>query len=368
MKNIFFFKTYGESSGMTNQIFSIITEIFIALNNNKNIIIFDDFSLDFDKKETIPISKIINLEHLNIILKNCGYEVLLFDKNNIYFKIEYVTYGISNMVVDVTKQIKCCCLNEKNQIFFLSKDTDLDHLFGNYFPGKKKLLTIHYSINNHLFKIEYNEKREEDIVFDLKKLYFHYYFSWIDSFHRGAFEHLLNNIQFDLSFKKMADQFIEKKICSSSDKSLSKINVLHLRLENDAIEHWSKNHKMNCELTPEEFRERWESKYIEVIKKNIGKTEENIILSYSTNNSVIDYLKENGYSYCFIEKQEDKGREWNAIIDFHIALYCNNIFLGIWNNETLEGSTFSYFISEKVKCKKIFLDIYNLDKEEQYIY
>ena len=45
-----------------------------------------------------------------------------------------------------------------------------------------------------------------------------------------------------------------------------------------------------------------------------------------------------------------------------------NIFLGIWNNETLEGSTFSYFISEKVKFKKIFLDIYNLDKEEQYIY
>ena len=45
------------------------------------------------------------------------------------------------------------------------------------------------------------------------------------------------------------------------------INCIHLRLEEDAVEHWAKENKM----TPNDFKKIIEDKYIDVITRNLKK-------------------------------------------------------------------------------------------------
>jgi len=144
-----------------------------------------------------------------------------------------------------------------------------------------------------------------------------------------------------------------------------KINVLHLRIENDAINHWSKQNKMS----PTFFQTYIEDKYINLIQKHVLQTDANIILTYSENNRVIDYLKNNNYKYYISDKNPDVGREVNAISDLLISEKCNNIFIGGFNIEKLNGSTFSYCIIQKMNpsVKKILIDLDRIQNKE-YIY
>jgi len=147
-----------------------------------------------------------------------------------------------------------------------------------------------------------------------------------------------------------------------------KINILHLRVEDDATNHWNKFNN----LSNEEFKNKLEEKYINLIEKYINKEDQNIILTYSTNNKVIDYLKENNYKYYFIEKKVNLGREVNALVDFLISQECNNIFIGNFdmNNELINGSTFSYLISILLKSniKQILITLENINKKEDIYY
>ena len=91
----------------------------------------------------------------------------------------------------------------------------------------------------------------------------------------------------------------------------------------------------------------------------MDKNDLNIILSYSNNNKVINYLSINNYKYTFIPKKLYLGREMNALIDLLISKNCNNLFIGNFNMNGLNGSSFSYLIAKKlngnIKC--IFIDI-----------
>ena len=133
-----------------------------------------------------------------------------------------------------------------------------------------------------------------------------------------------------------------------------KINVIHLRLETDAIKHWSKMNNMD-QL---QFKDYTENKYIQLIAKNISQSDYTIILSGSQDNKVITYLKENNYCYKSTHKHYE-DREKNAIVDLLISQNCTNIFIGNFNFEKLNGSTFSYYICKLFtkSIKKICIDL-----------
>jgi hypothetical protein len=129
-----------------------------------------------------------------------------------------------------------------------------------------------------------------------------------------------------------ASNFISEKI--NNNDSNKKINVIHLRLEDDGINHWSNQNKMN----PLVFKQQLVLKYIELIKNNIQKEDITFILSGDTNNDVVQFMKENEYNIMFIDKKfniDQPSRELNAIVDIIIGRYCNNVFIGC------DGSTFS---------------------------
>ena len=76
------------------------------------------------------------------------------------------------------------------------------------------------------------------------------------------------------------------------------INCIHLRLEEDAVEHWAKENKM----TPKDFKKIIEDKYIDAITRNLKKEDVTLILSNNYDNRVIQFLRENNYNYIETQK------------------------------------------------------------------
>ena len=133
-------------------------------------------------------------------------------------------------------------------------------------------------------------------------------------------------------------------------------------MEDDSFPHFCKYNN----ITPEEFRKKLASKYIELITTYVNKSDTNIILSYSKDNEVTQFMKENGYTYLFTEKDPSMGREKNAIVDTIVSTVCNNVFIGNFKLENTSGSTFTYFVmkrlNEGVKCALV--DLMAIDAPE----
>ena len=134
------------------------------------------------------------------------------------------------------------------------------------------------------------------------------------------------------------------------DKLEIKINCIHLRLEDDAVKHWSNENKME----PMHFKSIVEEKYIDEIKKNIDKNDITIVLSYNYDNKVIKFLRDNFYNYILTPKM-DANRDIAAINDLLIGQYCNNVYIFVYE------SSFSYTllcrIYERNKVKPIQLEL-----------
>jgi hypothetical protein len=355
MNKLYYCKIANANTGLCNQLFSLVTGIILAVKLNKSIIIVDNFQKDFEKNITCPISEIINIDKFNIFLES-NYDIHIIDKNDVKLKINSVYYGNDEYQIDITKEIVEKCYN--NNTFCINNRMDLNLLAENDpVPFHRKTLFMNYSINEYnlyeTFEEEYCHLKNS-IIFDMNLMNFQYTFLWMDAIDKNMFDNILKNIVFEDVFYEWSDCFIKNNKINTNEK----INVLHLRLEDDAVIHWARQNKMN----PESFRSIIENKYINIIKKCIDKEDNNIILSYSTENKVIDFLKENDYKYYITDKIIDDGREINALRDFIIGNICNNIFIGNFNLDYLNGSTLSYYLIKKLQEKNITFELVDLDR------
>jgi len=160
---------------------------------------------------------------------------------------------------------------------------------------------------------------------------------------------IYNNIPFHSKFYNLANNLMSEITSKLGDNI--KVNVIHLRIEDDAVNHWSKMSNMNPFL----YKKILERKYLYFIHKYIQKHTFTIVLSYNKKNKIINFLNKNGY-YFFTKKSDfSAGRECNALKDLLLARKMNNYFIGAG------GSTFSHFINNSVNFKKsILIDIINI--------
>ena len=128
----------------------------------------------------------------------------------------------------------------------------------------------------------------------------------------------------------------------------SQVYMIHLRLEEDALLHWS---KMN-NLTIEEFRNKLETWYLSTLQTNVPKGSSILVLTGNINNSVWTYLQEN-YT-VFYQPKPNIPREFAAAIDLYLAQKCNQIFIGAG------GSTFTDFIIHTYAPTSILVDLNHL--------
>lgn len=332
-------------SGLTNQIFSLVTSIIIAIKNKHHIVVVEHFLNDHTTHDYTPISEIFDMNRINAFLI-AKYAVQIVDKYNMQFQLSTILYGTTDSNIDVTKTV-LQQFDDGRMGLFIPKDTILNDIAGDPCYGTPKTLSIMVTIDDNTHTtFEFDEILTADIKLNpiLDALNAKYILSkgsdgWITTYDQRMFHDILTHIEYAPPVVAIAEQVI---ITTQQNK----INVLHLRLEPDAIQHWS---KMN-QLSEQDFLGYLENKYIEIIEKNIDRHDETIIVSNSTSNNVVHYLAENGYRFKMCEKSfPHNKREKNAIVDLLVSQHCNNIFIGNFNCETLNGSTFSYYILKRFK-------------------
>lgn len=271
------------------------------------------------------------------------YYCKIFDNN--------ANKGLCNQLFALVSGIIIAIKNKKKIII-------LDYFLIDYLKIQFSAISnlINMQAFNHFLQTHYNISIYDRIIIPNHELInpnlFQYRFYWINGLDRFIFDHIISNIPFTPFFKKSANDFLQPKIISQNQK----INILHLRLEEDAFDHWSKQNHMNKNT----FQETISNKYIDLIDKHLNKEDVNIILSFSTQNKVIDYLHDQGYKYFFSEKNFS-GRELNAALDLMIGTHCNNIFIGNFNLEHLNGSSLSYVLLNRLKHKSITNILIDLD-------
>lgn len=338
--------------GFTNQIIALISSVITAYKDGEKVVVVDNFLNDNSKTNYTPISDIFNIDEINIFLKQ-NYDIIIIDRNSVKFEIISVKYGTNETnYIDLTYFMKEQYF--KNNKLFINKECCFNDIKGDPCPGIVKKLILKYKINENYVEEIYDEYLKSNIEINFDGPYINT-IGWINSFNDNMFDKILKNIKYNDSFI-LRSEIMAKKINTNK-----KVNVIHLRLEEDGIVHWSRINN----VAQNEYREYLEKKYIRLIKTYLSETDENIIVSSSLSNGVIDFLKQNNYNYKFIDKFFD-DREKNAIVDLLLSRHCNNIFIGNFNIKNLNGSTFSYYIGKCLSDNvvKIYIDMDRIFDEE----
>jgi hypothetical protein len=171
------------------------------------------------------------------------------------------------------------------------------------------------------------------------------------------FDTFLNLLHFQSEFYQKAQYFID-----SIKQRSSIFHVIHLRNEQDAIAHWS---TMNHMSQPE-YRACYETKIMDCVRKHIVSKNEPIVIlsSLVENNPVMEQLTKEGYSlHC--RHKEPIGRDMNGVVDLIIGKNCTGVFIGNYNLELHQGSTFSYVLYNSLcnHTTNIFIDMDHIDRE-----
>lgn len=348
------------TSGFCNQLYSISASCCYSINRNPSnttkVIFIGKYLMEVNSNKFCNIGDIVDLNASNIFLKK--YNTILFDMFNFKFKIIEIKYGLDNYSYDITSELIQQNLNNDYPTkFCISKDINLNNIKGDpieyykktfFIPFNKnqsKKLYITYSINDIILNEILNESSgylQNDFLLDFT------YKKTICEVHNDGsfiFSDILRNIVFNTVYVDKANEFIKTNINITDNNT--KINCIHLRLEDDAIEHWSKINKIDC-IT---YKKALVNKYIQFIQKYIEKNIPTIILAHNYDNNVIKYLHENNYNYIITPKNHP-DRDVSAIIDLHIGQICNNICICVFE------STFSFSIVTRA---------YNKSKLQNYL-
>ena len=356
-------------TGLTNEIYFIIYGIIECINTKKTNLIIDHFRLEPMTYKFCKIGDILNIHHLNVLLKE--YNITVFDKSEISFSIDHISYGFNDKIIDITPQIlyKYC----NNNKLLIPAYTCLNHINGDPYPCEMKYLFINYTINGIKTEECYSEYISKDIVIDLNEPTRIYKWEQVDNCYiknKKLFDYFLKNIKFNSRLVEYSDTALlidpNNNYISLPDLNFEnkKINVIHLRVEKDMTGHMLTSNKM----THEEYSASLQNKYIELIKTHFVKTDIIFVLSYDLNNSVVKFLKDNDYEFYYTKKNVFDGREKHAIIDLLVGEKCNNYFIGNWNFDNRNGSTYSHILYVRNNAShNILIDMYDINKNELVI-
>ena len=239
--------------GFVNQLFVLVTTIMKTKYLNKKILMIENFQSDILDIKFVAAETIFDLEKMNNFLKY-KYGVTVFSKHDVNIEFISINYGIEDKYIDVKKDILEKCY--KNNILYISKSLNLNEIKGDPFFGRVKELKIKYKINEYEFENRYSEKNaylENEIAFNFINetiFIFDTVKWWFNSFDKNVFNDILRNIHFTKTYTNIAEMF---KLENQKFLINKKVNVFHLRIEDDAIKHWSVFNKM----TEEEYKKKY---------------------------------------------------------------------------------------------------------------
>ena len=363
MDNIYYCKINDNNFKILKQIFNLINGIIKAINEKKNILVSDNFKLLFGNNEkNIPISSIIDLDRLNIFL-NRKYKIRVFDKTLFNINVKSIKYGIPNREKDITFEFVKQFCNE-NDVVNVSKEINLNNLFGDPMIGVLKKLTIEYLLTYKTTE-EYHSYVLDEYDGCLKEnLYLNFNYNSKDNYilnemnldnmdknEINIFNNILEYILFAESFNHASEEFLEKTHLINNKSK--KINVIHLILEDELIEKIKPS-----SISVKQYIKDLEQKYIHLIKENVDKKDHNLIISNTINDNIFNYLKKNNYVIYYMEKHEEDHDEMQLILNVINSKICNHLYIGIFDIEKLKSSELSYILYNNIasNVKKLLIN------------
>lgn len=251
-----------------------------------------------------------------------------------------------------------------NSILYASRNNKKYVVLDNFLKDNKSLISCPYSeiinlpvTNRYLkkYNVELKDKMSVNLDPNILESLFQKHsvlrysdldYNWIS--YNDFFE-IYHNIQFQNHFYNLSNNLITE-IHQKLGNDI-KINIIHLRIEDDAVNHWSTRNNMSALL----FKMLLVDKYLYLIKKYINKEAFTIVNTYNKDNIIIKFLKENGYNFFTKKSNISDGRECNALKDLLLSRKMNNFFIGATR------STFSDFILNSAPFKKsIMIDLDNV--------
>jgi len=337
----------SKGGGLCNQLMAFLSGIFTAIQQQKRIVIVDDFNPQIVSLGSVTYAAArdtFDLGAMNELLSK--YSITCIDKRDLTYSILSVHYGTPDVKHDLTSEI----LNRYvfDTVLYIPQSTNLNILKGDPAPNVPKMLFLKYSINGHVFEDSFDESAGlcRDVCLNLARAPFSFEFNWIYEYNQHAFNEFTKYLRFSSTYTSVADLFLSR--------IQKNTHVVHIRNEDDALDWWSKQNGMNIET----FKNTLELKYISLIEQHIPKDDHIILLTYKTDSSIIKYLNSNTYSFSFTTKSLE-GREANALVDLIIGSRANGVFIGNFNPNRLRGSSFSYTILQMMDShrKKVLVDL-----------
>ena len=331
-------------NGLCNQLYSIAKTCVDSSQNNIKYIFMSKFLKQINSNDYCNISEIIDIKKTNSFLKK--YNITLFDYYNVKFSVNSIIYNSKNVTDIFISKFK------NGNSFIIKKDVNVSDLF--YDDGSKsneiKLndnkLCFEFQIDETIFKYNINILKngclENDININFNDDIFFNLITQITNDNSKEFLDVLRNIYFCENISTISNNYVIENIDIKQ-----KINVIHLRLEDDAIQHWVKE---SIYTNPQIYKIAVENKYIKIINNYINKDDITLIICYDYNNAVVEYLDKNNYKTIKTPKFET-SRDVAAIYDLNIAQNCNNVFVGIFE------SSFSFTILNRINNRTNIIPI-----------
>ena len=352
---------------LCNQLYSIAGMCRYSIKHNIKYLFLNKFLKEINTENYCLISDIIDIPRTNIFLQTYG--IVLFDSYNCHFEIISFKYGNEKFNINVTNAAVPLFKNEN--CFIINRSFNLTTAFGDpykhfermygFTPSGDKYLYIDYKIDDIIFKNAFKINKDgftengNDIVinhnFNFKNdTVFQPPLGYNDG--SEVFINILRNIVFHESLLKKANEYVFKNIDTTKN-----VNVIHLRLEDDAIACWSKENNYD---DPTRYKTDVSNKYISLIDKYIEKNDTTVIICYDYNNSVVEYMEKNNYRMIKTPKL-DSNRDVSAIIDMVIGQWCNRIYICVY--ESSFSFTLLTRIYNKSNCKLLMFELNNLNND-----
>ncbi len=305
-----------KQNNLCDQIMLLFSYV-LSYKTNSTFDICPDIFLSSICAKYVNMDKIINIDDLLKLMTDeyvpCEYDYLLT-------KAEY---GMSTNIKDVTTIVQNLIIDNTLHI---SKNMNINNLFGDPMPSVIKLLKIQYQKkrNGKFKEIVVSENgsylRNEILITKIRKdSKFCAHLNNLSFFnvHVKFQNFAIRNFKFSQNIIDKSNEFLAKEAINRN----TKINMV---VENDAIEYWAKNNKIDYV----EFKAIIIENYKKYIHEYFEKENKVIVLAHEIKNEIIEYLRENCYNYSIIAPDEDIDEYCNIAIGIQIGTICNNVFLG----------------------------------------
>lgn len=269
------------SAGFCNQMYTLATSVRAAEETGVPFLFVSSFLLEIDTDLTRPIRHILDLPATNAQLRQAGFSVSLVDPDEYDLVIERIG----------------TVLPEPHRGALALPPTA--------FAADTESVTVHLRIDG--IDAQYVVKQPHVTGVLLDPFSSLSYTARYDAKKDLVFATLLRSLVFQDTLTKLAVDWARATLPGQ-------VQIIHLRLEADAVAHWSKE----ASLTEPDFKRQVENGYIRLIQTHVRKRLPVLVLSGDYNNRVMTFMHSAGYE-VFTPPKYAPERELAALADMASA-------------------------------------------------